>query len=167
MGGQVKLKKLYKCFLIFSKTSPKAVFWDLYYSSSSSTRWPNPLQIALVLADEVVTWTTSTNLSHIERGLQTISNILSDWMSDCRMTVSVSKTNYYKFNKSGRHVNNLSIKYNGTKLKTEKNPRFLGVILDPGLRFHKHADSLIIRAKKRINLMRRIKGKDWDSAKDS
>ena len=59
----------------------------------------------------------------------------------------------------------MELKFGDKKLEIEKNPKFLGVTLDPHLTFGKYADLLKERASKRLNMMRCIKGKDWGASK--
>src|SRR5438093_13118365 len=40
-------------------------------------------------------------------------------------------------------------------------PKYLGVTLDPALSFSQHIDNVVTRAKKRLNLLKCISGKDW------
>ncbi|CAF0917767.1 unnamed protein product [Brachionus calyciflorus] len=46
-------------------------------------------------------------------------------------------------------------------INSERNPKFLGVILDPGLRLHKYAENLRQRSVKRLNMLRSIGGLKW------
>ena len=83
-------------------------------------------------------------------------------MSKWRTKLSTQKTVLILFSKGGRMPNDaLSLKY---PIQPQKYPKFLGVTLDPGLNFHKYADSVRERATKRLNIMRRIKGRNWGAS---
>ena len=79
--------------------------------------------------------------------------------------MSTSKAVYTIFNNRNYNMNNqIQLTYNNKQLKGDPNPKFLGVILDPGLRMHKHSDYLVTRTQKRLNLLRNIKGKNWGAS---
>ena len=47
------------------------------------------------------------------------------------------------FNRGARFIKNkLDLKYLGQKIEAEKNPKFLGVTLDPGLNLGEHVNNL-------------------------
>lgn len=56
------------------------------------------------------------------------------------------------------------LEYNGHTIKMDRNPKFLGVTLDPGLHFCKYAETIRERASRRINILRRIRGKSWGAS---
>ena len=76
--------------------------------------------------------------------------------------IVTSKTTFLVFYKSG-HFNPNCIKftYNNVNIKSDKNPKFLGLTLDPGLR---HANKFHARAVRRINFLKRIKGQKYGAS---
>jgi len=48
-----------------------------------------------------------------------------------------------------------------TSIPVTTTPRYLGVILDPSLSFSEHIDRIVTRARKRLNILKVIAGKDW------
>ena len=91
---------------------------------------------------------------------------LNQLMATLRTKLSTQKkTVWTLFTKGGRMSNDaLSLTYEGNQIQPEKYPKFLRVTLDPGLNFHKYADSVKERASKRLNIMRRIKGRNWGAS---
>ena len=79
-----------------------------------------------------------------------------------RSKISTSKTVYTIFNK-GRQFNKLKIKlkYGNDFIEAEKNFKFLGLTLDPGLTLKKHAQVTAERASRRLNILKRLRGKNW------
>ena len=85
-------------------------------------------------------------------------------MSQWRSKISTSKTVYTIFNKGNRFINNIFLTYNGHTLQADKNVKFLGVTLDPGLTFNAYVKDLQTRSHKRLNMLRSIKGKGWGAS---
>ena len=79
-----------------------------------------------------------------------------------RCKVSTAKTVCILFNKSGKFDNqSLKLEFNKQKLRNERNPKFLGVTLDPGLTFKCYALEIKNRALRRLNILKCLKGKKW------
>ena len=125
---------------------------------------PSPFDPTIALfADDVAAWVASRSLVVIQKRLQKQLNEIEEWMSSWRTKLSVTKTVYTIFTKSGRSIK-IDLEYNNQPIVQDKNPKFLGIRLDPSLSFNIHADELVTRAHKRINMMRRIKGKSWGAS---
>ena len=80
------------------------------------------------------------------------------------MKVSINKTTYQVFKKGCKQANAITLTYNNKKITSTKNPKFLGITLDPGLRLHHYAEEIAVRAKRRINILRKIKGSNWGAS---
>ncbi|GFW02292.1 putative RNA-directed DNA polymerase from transposon BS [Trichonephila clavipes] len=46
-------------------------------------------------------------------------------------------------------------------LTIKKHPKYLGFILDPEILGNKHIDNIVFKARKRLNILRYIFGRDW------
>ena len=115
-----------------------------------------------LFADDLSAWYSSVNFQMIELKLQGFLDNLQLWLSLWRMKLSVKKTIYTVFNPAGQdYANKISLNYNQEPISYEKNPRLLGVILDPALSFIKHAETLRERAEPRANMLRNLRGKGW------
>ena len=60
----------------------------------------------------------------------------------------------------------INLEYKRSQIKADHNARFLGVYLDPGLHFHKHAEIMATRVLKRINMKISIKGHNWGASEE-
>ena len=60
--------------------------------------------------------------------------------------------------------NKLRLTYKQAHISSDSNPKFLGVTLDPALRLNKHTEIIATRAKKRLNMIKSIKGKNWGAS---
>ena len=85
-----------------------------------------------------------------------------EWLAKWRLKLSINKTIFTIFNKAGRNLSDrIELLYNLDPIAYEKNPKLLGVVLDPALTFSKHAEYVKSRATSRMNMIRSLKGKAW------
>jgi hypothetical protein len=134
----------------------------IYFNDIADTKGKNELAL---FADDVCSWVISKSLKVIRIRLQKQLDEIEEWMSKWRMKLSVTKTNYTIFNKPGLFkTKQIDLTYSNQQIKAEKNPKFLGITLDPGMRLHKYAQSIKERGQRRINMLRRIKGKKWGAS---
>ncbi|GFT39241.1 RNase H domain-containing protein [Trichonephila clavipes] len=47
------------------------------------------------------------------------------------------------------------------QLTINKHPKYLGFVLDPEILGNKHVDNIVFKARKRLNILRYISGRDW------
>ena len=76
------------------------------------------------------------------------------WADENGMLISALKSTVTLFTPWTKQIsNNLNVKVNDVVVPTEKNPRLLGVILDPTFTFSSHAISVAKKAASRLNIM--------------
>ena len=85
-------------------------------------------------------------------------------MNKWRTKLSTNKTVCTIFTKGCKIGKPLELNYAGSEIKMDRNPKFLGVTLDPGLRFNKYAETIKERTSRRLNMLKRIKGKNWGAS---
>ena len=91
-------------------------------------------------ADDLSFWVASTSVNYINLKLQQNLGKIYEWMCKWRLKVSSNKTVSTLFNKENRfYQEKLNLKYSNVEISNEKNPKFLGVTLDPGLRLHEYS----------------------------
>ncbi|CAF0704299.1 unnamed protein product [Brachionus calyciflorus] len=113
-----------------------------------------------LFADDISAWSTSNLTSVIKLRLQRFLNSIYSWMFKWRLKISTIKTLSCVFNKAFLNYE-LGLTYYGEPISSERNPKFLGITLDPGLRLHKYAENLRQRSVKRLNMLRSIGGLKW------
>ena len=111
-------------------------------------------------ADDLTSWVINKHLKILKNELQKQLTSIHEWSFKWHMKVNAKKTNYIVIHR-GTTNHNLNLNYNNELIQNEPNPKFLGVTLDKNLFLNKHAEILISRAQKRINMIRRIRGQDW------
>ena len=141
------------------------LLFNIYFNSIASEITKNRYTKLALYADDLATWIASPYIKIINKQLQLVLNNIHTWMLKWQMVVSINKTVITLFNRGGHHTRinklNFSLSYNGVNLKIENNPKFLGITLDPGLHLHKNTEKIVSRAKKRLNMLRKLKGSKW------
>ena len=139
------------------------VLFNLFFNDISD-QIANKVELGK-FADDLSAWTAFNNIRIIESRLQNQLTLIEDWMNTWRTKLSTNKTVWTIFKKNNSCTSNLlSLEYNGELIKMDRNPKFLGLTLDPGLTFNKYANIIRERTAKRINILRRIRGKSWGAS---
>ena len=129
------------------------ILFNIYFNDITEVRAKTELAL---FADDVASWTRGYHLSHIQKKLQSQLQIIEKWMSKWRTKLSTNKTTYLIFNKSRKFDKHaLHLSYKGSLIHAEKNPKFLGLTLDPGLRFNEHAKIIQARTQRRVNMLKK------------
>ena len=113
-------------------------------------------------ADDTAAWTTKgRSKAEAQKRMQESINRIAAWTRKWKMTLNESKTEAMVISAgSGLHWSP-SLKLNGKPIKITDEYKFLGVIIDKNLRFKKHADKTRKKAKKRVNILKCMSGKNW------
>jgi len=76
--------------------------------------------------------------------------------------MNASKCCYTIFSGAGnRNKEKFEINLSDGKIPYEPNPKFLGVTFDENLNFRKHTNNLVMRARKRLNIIKIFSHKSW------
>ena len=97
------------------------------------------------------------NYKELELKIQSSLVIINQWLTDHKLKLNASKTNYMIIDFSGRTTSDLSLAINGTSINKVKSTKILGVILDSRISFKEHTQSVVTKMKQRIGLISRIK----------
>ena len=118
-------------------------------------------------ADDLAVWKSARNVAVCRRELQWASDEVSSWCKQWLMQVSVEKCSVTLFSLDRRdaEMRELSVSMNGSELRREKLPCFLGVKYDVGLRFQEQVEKVVTKARKGVNVLRRLCGKVWGWSK--
>ncbi|UYV81533.1 hypothetical protein LAZ67_20001464 [Cordylochernes scorpioides] len=60
-----------------------------------------------------------------------------------------------------------NIKYDNNQIKFSRTPKYLGVTLDSSLTYGPHINQTVLRAKRRLNILKRISGYEWGADRDT
>jgi ribonuclease HI len=131
------------------------------YLSTIHMHLPPGVKIALY-ADDIIIWTSHTDRYIAEKLLNQAVSQLQSYTHEFKISLNPNKSEVCLFTLNNSIRNwNPSITFSGTTLPVTKSPKYLGVTLDPSLSFSDHIDKVVNRAKKRLNILKAISGKDW------
>ena len=119
-------------------------------------------------ADDLAVWWTGRSVDEGRRRVQCATDAVADWCREWLMTLSVSKCTVTLLSNDvrDREMLALSVWLHGCELQREKNPRFLGVVYDPGFTFKEHVNRVVLKASAGVRLMRCLAGSDWGWCRD-
>ena len=105
---------------------------------------------------------TSGTFESVERILELDLAKLSHYFHQWHLKLSESKTVCSVFHLANRLANKeITIQYNGLRLKFEREPVYLGVTLDRSLTFKAHLRKVAEKTSKRVNLIKKLAGCNW------
>ena len=131
--------------------------WDFFKADLDETGY----------ADDFHGLASSPDVAHVEAGLNEVAVGLAEWAAENDMSISAPKSSATLFTPWTRQVNaTLDVKIGDDPVPTVKNPKLLGVVLDPLFTFAPHADRIAKRASAKLNILRALSdtnfGKDGD-----
>ena len=93
--------------------------------------------------------------------LQPILTELEAFCSKWRVGLNSSKTWCLNFFHNSKNDNSPRLWLKGELLQYKKECKFLGITFDAKLNYKTHIENLVSRCRKRLNLLKAIRGKDW------
>ena len=115
---------------------------------------------AAIYADDLAILSTESELGTAQVRLQTCLNRLEEWTNNWAMTVNATKTTYTIFSLSPK-PRDVKLKLGDTALRKEDNPRYLGVVFDPRLTWHKQLEEIQKKGLRRTAFMKKLSGTAW------
>ncbi|GFV91119.1 reverse transcriptase domain-containing protein [Trichonephila clavipes] len=118
-------------------------------------------------ADDIAVWHSHNDITESEKALNTTLKGIAAWAENLKLTINADKTNYCIFSTDRRYRSsfNANIKMQNSKIKRVDLPTYLGVTLDPKLRFSKHIEQTAKKALRKLNILRKLSGTSWGAAK--
>ncbi|GFS88498.1 RNA-directed DNA polymerase from mobile element jockey [Trichonephila clavipes] len=116
-------------------------------------------------ADDIAVWHSHNDITESEKALNTTLKGIAEWVENLKLTINADKTNYCIFSTDRRHRSsfNANIKIQNSQIKKVDLPTYLGVTLDPELRFSKHIEQTTNKALGKLNILRKLCGTSWGS----
>ncbi|GFS85013.1 RNA-directed DNA polymerase from mobile element jockey [Trichonephila clavipes] len=116
-------------------------------------------------ADDIAVWHSRNDITESEKALNTTLKGIAEWAENLKLTINADKTNYCIFSTDRRHRSsfNANIKIQNSQIKKVDLPTYLGVTLDPELRFSKHIEQTTNKALGKLNILRKLCGTSWGS----
>ncbi|GFX80698.1 probable RNA-directed DNA polymerase from transposon BS [Trichonephila clavipes] len=117
-------------------------------------------------ADDIAIWHSHNDITESEKALNTTLKGIAEWAENLKLTINADKkTNYCIFSTDRRHRSSFNANIKNTELSNQKVdlPTYLGVTLDPELRFSKHIEQTTNKALGKLNILRKLCGTSWGS----
>ncbi|RNA14238.1 AP-like endonuclease reverse transcriptase [Brachionus plicatilis] len=110
-----------------------------------------------------------SNKRIIKKILQSAINKIVEFCEKWGLTINKSKTCYNVFTSAGLRKNyvdkySIELKVDNELIPLELNPTFLGIKLDPKLKYAEHLREVVKKATPKINILRKIKEFKWKSS---
>jgi len=122
-----------------------------------------------LFADDTAIWIAGTkDREATTKEMQENIDGINAWSKKWKMVLNSDKTQVMVIT-TGRNDSNWipNLKLEGKRLEVFKEYRFLGVIIDSGLRFNSHVKKVIAKCKRRNNILRCLAGKDWGQSMET
>ena len=111
-------------------------------------------------ADDLSTWTTTTNLTKAKLRLQRPLDKIEDWANKWKVKINVDKTQFmYTTDRSRTKTGPLRML--GQDINPSSNLKLLGLTFDKKGTFHQHCKTKADEATARTRLLRRLTGTTW------
>jgi hypothetical protein len=107
-----------------------------------------------IFADDVIIAARGSDLTQIHSIIQTALNHINAWAEEEGLRFNTGKSHSLLFNSRGKNLPIPPLMLNGKILNHQSTTKYLGVLVDGGLRWHDHLNQAVVRAKRdmvRIN----------------
>ena len=114
----------------------------------------SPVVNSLLYADDYLLWKSGRNRKLIFNSAQTHLNTINKWFNSWGLNISEEKTVGILFSRGSVKNNTLSVKLNGKVISIKDEHKFLGLIFDKKLTWTPHINSIAVRCKQKINVLK-------------
>ncbi|GFW23490.1 probable RNA-directed DNA polymerase from transposon BS [Trichonephila clavipes] len=121
-----------------------------------------------IFADDIIVRSSGSDVGENELKLNRAMEEAHSFAEMHKLTLNASKS-LTTFFSTNRHLFNYQpkISMNGIQLCYVKNAKYLGYTLDQEITSNKHIEGQVIKARKRINVLKFISGRDWGAEASS
>ena len=122
-----------------------------------------PANVKIVqYADDISVYVTGKDVPSMCTLINDYASLLIDFLAERNLVVSPEKSTVTLFSPDNRQINlHPEVYIDGCQVKTEKNPKLLGVVFDPLFTFNEHVRLTIKKAKAKINVLKALAGSTW------
>ncbi|XP_054712968.1 uncharacterized protein LOC129222479 [Uloborus diversus] len=118
---------------------------------------------SLLYADDLVIWSTGSDISMLEKTLNLALEALTTWTLDNEFKVNPEKTNFELFTLSTKTFT-VNLVYKNSALTRTDSATYLGITLDTRLTWNKYIEQVTDRVVDRLCLLKRLAGIKWGSS---
>ena len=110
----------------------------------------------LLYADDTALIFESSNASELQNSLNQELPAICQWLQENKLSLNTRKTVYQIYSNSNTPVH-IEVKLNGDLIQTAEKVKYLGMIIDPHLKWDYHIDHLAVTISRNIGIMNRAK----------
>lgn len=131
----------------------------LIYINDLVTELPHGTKVAMY-ADDLVIWCTEEYATVASKILQRAIDALSSWANKWCISINTDKCSTTLFTLSPKQKAN-TININGTPLKEDKQPTYLGVTFDNKLTWKHQISKAAQKSRRKLAIIRKLSGTTW------
>ena len=129
---------------------------------------PNTADLHTSYADDFTAAASSSSVPESAQRLTGHAADVAGWAEDRGLTISLAKSHTTLFTTDTHQFRlNPDVSLRGEPLATCRNPKILGITLDPSLTFSPHVKDLTKRTRSRLNIMRALAGVSWGQSRET
>ena len=141
------------------------ILFNLYMADLPA---PPPRVQTVTYADDITVLSTHTNPTIAQFQVQQYLEDIYAWTKQNQLSLNASKTTTTLFTPDpAQYSMTLSLQINNEILPTIKNPKILGLTLDPKLNFSAHIQNTLKRASQTINMLKALTSTHWGKSKET
>ncbi|PRD19059.1 UNVERIFIED_CONTAM: RTase, partial [Trichonephila clavipes] len=107
---------------------------------------------------DIVLWKSDSDLTKLERDINLVPEDIRNFTLDHKLTFNPKKSIVSFVTTNRKLYNFYPIFLHNQTLTVDKHPKYLGFVLDPEILGNKHTDNIVLKARKRLNILRYISG---------
>ena len=112
-----------------------------------------------LFADDIAIWSRNKDPRKLQNDIQNDLNNIEIWSTKWKLKLSVPKTKTMTFTRKPKPE--LNFKLYNNDLENVKDFKFLGVTFDSRLKWDSYIDRIIVRCKRKLNLLKMTLGTAW------
>ncbi|GFV76280.1 probable RNA-directed DNA polymerase from transposon BS [Trichonephila clavipes] len=114
--------------------------------------------------DDIVLWKSEPDLTKLERDINRVLEDIRNFTLSHNLSFNHTKVCGWIFTTNRKLYNSQpNIFLYNQPLDIDKHPKYLGFIRDPEILRKKHIDNIAFKARKWLNILRYISGRDWEA----
>ena len=119
-------------------------------------------------ADDLLIWSKGSDMRALNQAINADLTTISSYCQLWKMEINTDKTVFGLFSlKNKVTASQVNLKINGTNIKHEDYPKYLGVQLDRKLSLKEHLGELTKKATSRLNLLKHLSSLNWGADKET
>lgn len=133
----------------------------LFFIDGVRAAIPRELEVSMY-ADDVAIWVRNRDKRKATEQVEQGCRAIAEWSRTAKLTINASKCEVGFFSTStGEAEYQPHVEVNGTMLRVNPTPTFLGVVYDRSLYFKPHVDAVVDRVKRKSRMLAACANKNW------